>query len=391
MEAALYDPDGGFFARGGGAGREGGDFLTSPEVGSFFGLLVGRALDQWWTELRRPDPYLVVDAGAARGRLAADILRADPACAPALRLVLVERSAAQRAAQSELVALEPPHLAAGPSEVTDPDEPPEPVEGAGPVVTSLHDLPAGSHVGVVIANELADNLPFRLVERAVSPRSPDLSEGASRPAVSPVAGAASPSAGWLEVRVGESRDDAGRFVEVLVTADPDLAAAADDVLDGAPVSPGDRLPIPTGLDAWLADCAGLLRRGFVVLVDYADETAGLLARGPSGWLRTYRRQQPGGPPLADPGTQDITADVPLPALRRAAARSGFTVRAETTQAEWLTVLGAEPLVEEARAVWHARSATDLTAVKARSRVHEYDALTDPAGLGAHRVIVLERK
>src|SRR4029453_4255387 len=83
VEAALYDEAGGFFARGGGggrggpgfsargggAGRAGRDFVTSPEVGVLFGALVARYLDRAWTELARPDPFVVVDAGAGRGRL----------------------------------------------------------------------------------------------------------------------------------------------------------------------------------------------------------------------------------------------------------------------------------------------------------------------------------
>ncbi|HVW31110.1 MAG TPA: hypothetical protein VHL53_01110, partial [Acidimicrobiia bacterium] len=64
---------------------------------------------------------------------------------------------------------------------------------------------------------------------------------------------------------------------------------------------------------------------------------------------------------------------------------------ETTQADWLRSLGIESLVEEARAAWHGRRANDLAAVAARSRVHEADALLDPAGLGAHRVTVLGKK
>jgi len=84
MEAALYHEPDGFFARGGGAGRAGADFVTSPEVGSLFGALVARALDRSWLDLGAPDPFVVVEAGAGRGRLAADVLRAEPACAPAL-------------------------------------------------------------------------------------------------------------------------------------------------------------------------------------------------------------------------------------------------------------------------------------------------------------------
>ena len=39
VEAALYDPETGFFATGHGAGRAGGDFVTSPEVGPLFGVV----------------------------------------------------------------------------------------------------------------------------------------------------------------------------------------------------------------------------------------------------------------------------------------------------------------------------------------------------------------
>src|SRR5215211_1772974 len=105
VATALYDEEDGFFARGGGAGRAGRDFVTSPEVGVLFGALVARFLDRAWTELARPDPFVVVDAGAGRGRLAADVLRAEPECSSALRYVLVERSAALRAAQRDLLTL----------------------------------------------------------------------------------------------------------------------------------------------------------------------------------------------------------------------------------------------------------------------------------------------
>jgi SAM-dependent MidA family methyltransferase len=150
---------------------------------------------------------------------------------------------------------------------------------------------------------------------------------------------------------------------------------------------------------WLGACAALLRRGAVIAIDYADEVAGLLARGPgvwgvpeetAGWLRTYRAHRRGGSPLDEPGTQDITADVCLEALRRAAVRAGLVVAEEASQAEWLGSLGVEALVAEARAAWHARQANDLTALAARSRVQEADALLDPAGLGGHRVIVLAK-
>jgi SAM-dependent MidA family methyltransferase len=369
MEAALYDPDGGFFARAssspsspGGAGRARGDFLTSVEVGSLFGALVARAADGWWDQLGRPDPFLVVDAGAGRGQLARDVLRAGPRCAPALRYVLVERSAGLRAVQAEQLPLEPAELVLGPAVPPEPDEEPVGVPGSGPVVTALEELPAGPAIGVVVANELADNLPFRIVERTAE--------------------------GWNEIRVGE---DGGSFTEVSLPADESLATRADRIADGFDVPSGSRIPVPTALPWWLRTAAAMLRRGVIVIVDYAASVEELVARGQAGWLRTYRAQQRGSSPLDRPGSQDITADVPIGALHRAAAAAGLSILGETTQAEWLRSLGIDQLVEEARAAWHGRSSNDLAALTARSRVHEAEALLDPAGLGAHRVTILGKK
>ena len=362
VAAALYDEDGGFFALGGGAGRAGRDFVTSPEVGTLFGALVARFLDRSWVELGRPDPFVVVDAGAGRGRLAADVLRARPDCARALRYVLVERSAALRAAQPELLTLEPADRAFGPAVQDEPDEAPRPIEGIGPIVTSLPELPALELThGVVIANELLDNLPFRIVERA----------GA-----------------WKEVRVGSERD---AFVDVVVPASPDVVAAADDVAAGAAIPLGARLPVPTATVDWLAEVGRVLRRGFLVVVDYADAAASLAGRPQHEWLRTYRAHQRGGPPLDAPGSQDITATVPAEHLVAHAERAGLRLVERTDQAAWLASLGIDDLVDDARGLWRERASVgDLEAVAARSRVTEAAALVDPSGLGAHSVFVFAK-
>jgi SAM-dependent MidA family methyltransferase len=364
MDAALYDEQAGFFARGGGAGRAGRDFVTSPEVGALFGALVARSLDRAWTELGRPDPFVVVDAGAGRGRLAADVLRARPECARALRYVLVERSAALRAAQRDLLAIEPADRALGPAVRVEgealTDEAPRPVTGVGPLATALPELPALEIPdGVVLANELLDNLPFRIVERAGDR--------------------------WTEIRVGL---DGTGFVEVRVPAAPDVAAAADDVAAGATIPEGARLPVPTATADWLASGGHVLRRGFLVVIDFADKAASLAARGQDQWLRTYRGHQRGGLPLADSGAQDITYDVPIEHLVTHARRTGFRLLEQRTQAQWLGALGIDDLASNARGVWRDRVAIgDLDAVAARSRVSEAAALTDPSGLGAHNVFV----
>jgi len=397
MEAALYDPDGGFFSRAGaasspgGAGRVGGDFLTSVEVGSLFGALIARAVDGWWDQLARPDPFLVVDAGAGRGQLARDVLRADPRCAGALRYVLVERSPGLRSVQAEHLSLEPAELVLGPAVPPEPDEEPVAVPGSGPMVTALEELPAGPAIGMVFANELADNLPFRIVERTPDGwkevRVGEAGNASPAPAVSiPYEGASADFSAEAAAAAGPPA-----FTEILLPADEGLAAAADRLSDGCDIPVGARLPVPTALFDWLQSAAAMLRRGVIVVVDYGAPVAELAARGQEGWLRTYRAQHRGGSPLEAPGFQDITADVPIEALRRAGAAAGLSVLSETTQAEWLRSLGVDELVEEARAAWHGRAVTDLAAIAARSRVHEADALLDPAGLGAHRVTILGKR
>lgn len=329
--------------------------MTSPEVGPLFGALVARALDRLSDELGRPDPFLVVETGAGAGRLARDVLRAGPSCGPALRYVLVERSPAMRDAQRELLTIEPVEDALGPSAPGEPDEAPVSVARTGPIVTALAELPALTVEGVVLANELLDNFPFDVVERA--------------------------DTGWREVRVG--LDDGG-FVEVLVPRE-----ATSEI--GLDVPVGARVPIQSGIDEWLRACGAVLRRGFLVLIDTMAPAATIVDRGPKGWLRTYRGHERGGSPLVDPGEQDIVCDVVLESLHRSARDAGFDVVVETTQADWLHGLGLAEMVEQGRARWRERAHVgDLDALTALSRVTEAAALTDPAGLGAHTVLVLSK-
>jgi SAM-dependent MidA family methyltransferase len=349
VELALY-ADEGFFTVGAGAGRR-ADFITSPEVGPLFGAVIARALDTWWDEAGQPDPWLVVEAGAGRGALAAAVLAAAPRCSPALRYVCVERSPVLRHRQSELLALEPPVTVFGavlPDEAGD-EASAQP--GTGPLVTSLAELPALTACGVVLANELLDNLPFRLLERTPT--------------------------GWAEVMAAA---DGGALRELLVELDADARADADGLAPDA--TPGSRIPLQAAAGAWLRRALGFVERGRVVAIDYAATTPELAARPWEEWLRTYRSHGRGGHPLDDLGAQDVTCEVAVDQLARVAPPAE-----DRAQAEFLATHGIDELVAAARSAWHERAHVgDLEAMKARSRVGEGDALVDPAGLGAFRVL-----
>lgn len=325
MDLALYHPDVGFYMQGGGAGRR-RDFLTSSEVGPLFGAVIARALDDWWSELGCPDPFPVVDVGAGPGTLVRSIRAADPDCVAALELVLVELSPTMRASHP-----------------------------GG--VSSRLDLPAPGQFGdgpiIVLANELLDNLPFRLAQRT--------------------------DGGWAEVRLDADRDD---LVEVLVPLATDDVERGDRLAPAAPV--GARIPLQDRAARWLADVLRLAAgRGRAVVFDYASPSTGAMAERPwTDWVRTYASHGRGGGPWERPGTQDVTCEVALDQLG--------DVRTPTenrSQADFLRAHGIDDLVAEGRRVWAERSHLgDLAAVRAKSRVGEAAALTDPTGLGAFRVL-----
>ncbi|MDH3755234.1 MAG: SAM-dependent methyltransferase [Acidimicrobiia bacterium] len=350
QELALYG-DGGFYELGG-AGR-GEDFVTSPEVGPLFGAVVGRALDQWWRELGSPEPFVVVDAGAGSGALARAVLAAGPDCSHAMRYVLVDRVEAQRARHGEHLDLEP---AAEVFPVAAEDElgQPMPSGPAGPVVVSLASLPRLPFVGVILANELLDNMPTRIAERV--------------------------GGEWHEVRVARAGDTQDTtFVELVIPAHDRHAGLLDRLV---PVAvDGMRVPLQEAAADWLREASSVLESGVVVSIDYSRSSPELADLPMAEWLRTYRGHDHGGPPLDSPGTRDITCDVAIDQL--ALVRP---IDRQCTQAEWLVSHGIGELVAAGRRIWRDRAGVgDLDAVRARSRVGEAEALLDESGLGAFTV------
>jgi SAM-dependent MidA family methyltransferase len=356
MELALYAPASGFFATHGRAGRRGADFITSPEVGPTFGAVLAQHLDELWDRLGRPTPFTVLEGGAGRGALAIAVRAADPRCAVSLHWVMVERSATLRSLHGDHLELvdHATVTVGGTAEQADASS------DAGPWFSSLPEMPDGPFTGAVIANELLDNLPFRLLER---------SDGT-----------------WQEVLVtlatgleeaGTDADPRSVLVEELAEVPEIVSAAFDEVVPGA--DDGTRAPWQPAATKWVTEAIELLERGEVIVFDYADSTASLAARPQHEWLRTYRSHERGLHPLQAPGSQDITVEVAIDQLP--------PPDEITTQADWLRVNGLDDLVADADRRWQERASIgDLEAIRARSVATEAAALVDPAGLGAFKVL-----
>jgi SAM-dependent MidA family methyltransferase len=87
--------------------------------------------------------------------------------------------------------------------------------------------------------------------------------------------------------------------------------------------------------------AGIMRRGFLVLIDYGYTRDEQLAGRHRDTLMTYRRHQAGTNPYEAPGEQDITAHVNFTALAEAGKAAGFERLALVTQSQFLMGIGED--------------------------------------------------
>ena len=334
MEWALYDPDDGYYARAGHRSGRAGDFFTSVDVGPLFGELLALQLAEMWRLLNAgstPSPFDLVEAGAGNGRLSADILRA--ACSrdrefyDAVRLHLVEASAAARAAQPGTLA-----------------------DIADRLASSSSALPA-SFEGALMANELLDALPVHQVVMRED--------------------------GLREVYVAGSQTG----VQLQLVEGPPSTPLLADYLEraGVTLEPGWRVEINLRAIDWVRDAARRLTRGFIILVDYGHEARELYSpTHATGTLTSFARHRSDGPETAapawlqHPGEQDITAHVDFTSVRAAAEDAGLTMIGFLDQTYF--VLGLLPALPDPQsAIRNPQSKTLLM----------------PGGLGStHKVLIL---
>ncbi|MBI2762521.1 MAG: SAM-dependent methyltransferase [Chloroflexi bacterium] len=295
MELALYHPACGYYASGTrGPGRT-SDFLTAPESHPIFGWAIARQLEEVWDRLGRPGRFTVREFGAGTGALAAGIVgglqRSGSDLLGALRYRIAERAPdRERQVLARLASV-------GGGTVLEPDD-------GSPIV------------GVVLANEVIDALP---VHRVVGRRDGGLAE--------------------LFVAVGSD----GAFTALeLPPSTTDLAGRL--AREGVRLMPGQHGEICLTVDAWVADAARGLERGVLLLIDYGHPAAALYHPGRGSLLRAYVHHRVHDDPFRNVGRQDLTAHVDLTAVEVAARTAGLDFLGATTQAEFLTGLGAGELL-----------------------------------------------
>jgi NADH dehydrogenase [ubiquinone] 1 alpha subcomplex assembly factor 7 len=308
MRHALYGP-GGFYGRPP-VGPD-GDFVTSPHVHPVFATMLARAIRGLWEDVGRPEPYRITEAGAGDGTLARQLL-SELSDVP-VAYTAVEASTGAR---ETLGRLDGVHVAA---EI----EPP---------------------ADLVVANELLDNLPFRVVR------------------------------GGREVRIGW-RDG---FVDVLVEPDEELTPFVASTPDD------ETVVVPVGALAFVDRVAATIERGHVLLIDYGALGS---AGGP---LHGYRGHRVVDDVLAAPGSSDITSGVDFEAVAARAEKRGLTAFPTITQHDALIALGLEGWLraelDRQRDLLNAREGA--AAVRTWSSRSRATLVADPAGLGRFRWLLL---
>jgi SAM-dependent MidA family methyltransferase len=284
MEAALYDPEGGYYARGARIG-EGGDFVTSPSLSPAFAGSIARrfAADAG----RLEGPLRFVEVGAGSGAFLADfgaaLSRAHPEVSGRTRVTAIERGAAGRAALARL-----------------------PVE----VLSDAAGLEERSVSGWIFANELYDALPVARVRGA--------------------------SHGLEDLKIGVEGE---RFAWVAAPAPPDWAAGL--AARGVVLEPGQVGEIRPEASALHRRLARALARGRIVLFDYGHRARTLyhaLART-QGTLAVHEEGRRGGDPLERPGERDLTAHVDWDELIAAGESEGLVTEGPIRQGRYLIESG----------------------------------------------------
>ena len=334
MQAALYDPELGYYNTERLKIGAQGDYYTSSNVHPAFGALLARTFAELWAGSSLP--LTIVEFGPGTGQLASDVLSAmrdeQPAVFDRLIYVLVEASPAMRNRQRDKLSAFEHHIR----------------------WRTLEELERRPVIAIAFSNEFADALPVHRA-RCRSDALEELYVGTDAACLTLLWSNPSTERLWKYVeRMGVSLRE-GQIIEINV-----------DMID------------------WMARVSKALENGFLITIDYGDIANHLYAkdRG-SGTLRSFYRHQLFDSPLERVGEQDITASVNFTALIEYGRDLGFEEVSYERQTAFLIRMG---LIE--------RIAGQDTSANAPRDLKDRLALKNlfvPGGIGDNFRVLIQKK
>jgi SAM-dependent MidA family methyltransferase len=309
LRIIQYAPGLGYYSAGSEKFGAAGDFVTAPEISDLFGRCTARQCAQVLQQCGGD----VLELGAGSGALAASVLKClqELECLPE-HYDILEVSADLRARQRQRLDGLPGLLRQR--------------------IRWLDALPSQPMTGVMLANEVADALPFK---RFVVDGDERLERGVSL----------SPS---------------GRLMQSDRAADASLRRELERIASGLPEGWPTQFcsEVCPMIEPWIAALSVALARGAMLLVDYGCSRREYYhPQRLQGTLRCHFRHRAHEDALLYPGLQDISAWVEFTRVAEAASDANLQVSGYCTQTAFLLANGIEQdLAAVTQPLEHARLA-----------------------------------
>ena len=264
------------------------DFTTSPERSPLFGFMIARQILEMRVLMGEPDDFTVVEMGAGNGTLARDILGGleyfDPEAASFIRYKIVENSCALIERQKDtLKGFQAEFIEQSATEPLD-----EPI------------------TGIILSNELLDDLPTHIVRRTQS--------------------------GYEELYIESG--NVNEFSEIWLPP----SEVVTDYLRRYEISvgEGELFPISTEAERWMKSAGASLKQGYILTFDYDYFTPNRPFRvfaAPSKGITkdeavAYRIK-------SEVGKVNVTSEVYFQALAETGKLDGLQVVGDVTQGGFL--------------------------------------------------------
>jgi SAM-dependent MidA family methyltransferase len=292
IELALYHPHWGYYSQDRLRVGHRGDFITNVSVGEVFGSILAEQIAELWELAGKPAEFVIVEPGAESGDLAADIvssLAREYPEVPSKYFILEPHPEKQARLQGRLTG------------------------NSFQWIRDWEEL--GIFNGIVVANELLDALPCRVIEFSDNQ--------------------------WKEVSIG-LENDAFAFRPGPITS-PSLATEIAK-LPAMPFQPY-RTEINLTARNWVNHAAKHLACGYLLFIDYGySRTEYYSPLRTEGTLTGYRIQRRQNNVLERIGETDITAHVDFTAVTQAALEAGCRLIGFTDQHHFMVGAGEKRLL-----------------------------------------------
>jgi len=272
MDRALYGPNG-YYSSGAARSGKAGDYFTAPDVGKTFGLLLSEIFQSWKDKLRL-ESFVLAEAGAGEGRLAADILASRP-----FTYRTIEKSASRVEVLKKLSAVD--------------------------VYTDIGSMPPME--GVLFGNELIDAFPVHRVR---------MKDG----------------------KLEEAYVGADLMPAPTIHWDCPSTPRLESYFDRLGIAlPNDyETEVNLAMADWLREAGRALKKGLILFIDYGRPAHEYYApERTMGTLRAFSKHRVSSN-ILDSGAVDLTADVDFTSLALDARGAGFVPLAFMEMGTFLT-------------------------------------------------------